>query len=104
MLHHWDIKKQVVESNIPSISRRVFLDLAGSVAKAFEGSGEGPTFTDPMRHAVIHDALEMLLTPPKDREQKAQAIFSTSFRDGSKKQSWAGIIGYQGFEQTSDLN
>ena len=77
-------KKQVVESNIPSISRRVFLDLAGSVAKAFEGSGEGPTFTDPMRHAVIHDALEMLLTPPKDREQKAQAIFSKEFRDGSK--------------------
>lgn len=77
-------KKQVVESNIPSISRRVFLDLAGSVAKAFEGSGEGPTFTDPMRHAVIHDALEMLLTPPKDREQKAQATFSKEFRDGSK--------------------
>lgn len=66
--------------------KRSFADGAtgGSVAKAFEGSGEGPTFTDPMRHAVIHDALEMLLTPPKDREQKAQATFSKEFRDGSK--------------------
>ena len=65
----------MVESNIPS---------AGSVAKAFEGSGEGPAFTELMRHAIIHDALEVLLTPPRDREQKAQAIFSNEFRDGSK--------------------
>ena len=63
---------------------RALLDLAGSVAKAFEGSGEGPAFTASLRRAIIHDAVEMFLTPPKDREQKQQAVFSKEFKDGSQ--------------------
>ena len=60
------------------------MDLAGSVAKAFEGSGEGPVFTASLRRAIIRDAVEMVLTPPKDREQKKQTVFRKEFKDGSQ--------------------